>query len=289
MIGGIFACAGGCIAASAVLARDRATVKELWTTYWIQFITVSVILMPAILGMHVFALVMGMIGLRAVYELFAIAPTPLPASFKGVGFTTVGIMAAAACWQGADGLYAILPAAGCGILVLNIFRPVAPNAFGHIGVALTGMVYPGVCLAHLILIYRLPNGAVLVILMYTISETHDAFALLFGKLFGRKKIFPNLSPKKTVVGVFSGVVSVLVLTPIITVFVPVLNAWQSVGAAFLIALASLIGDLAASKLKRDAGVKDFGNVLPKQGGVLDIYDSLIFVSPIFYIYLQVVT
>ena len=70
-----------------------------------------------------------------------------------------------------------------------------------------------------------------------------------------------------------------------------LTGWallQSVGAALLIVLFTLFGDLAASKLKRDVGVKDFGNVLPKQGGILDIYDSLIFVSPVFYMYLQYV-
>ena len=60
---------------------------------------------------------------------------------------------------------------------------------------------------------------------------------------------------------------------------------KALGGALLIVIFTLFGDLAASKVKRDMGVKDFGNVLPKQGGILDIYDSLIFVSPVFYMYL----
>jgi phosphatidate cytidylyltransferase len=157
----------------------------------------------------------------------------------------------------------------------------------NIGITLLGILYPCVFLSHSILLEKMSNGFALIIFMYGISETFDAFAFLFGKLFGRKKIFPTLSPKKTYTGVFFGTFFALAMAMLLNRFVTKLPFWVAVVGAIVLVIFTLLGDLAASKLKRDLGVKDFGNVLPKQGGVLDIYDSLIFVSPVFYAYLKV--
>ncbi len=105
----------------------------------------------------------------------------------------------------------------------------------------------------------------------------DTFAIFGGKLFGKRKLAPRLSPKKTVAGMISGVVGAAVG---FTVFglctktkLPVLLA-LSVPAS----LVSQLGDLAASAVKRDCGIKDFGKILPGHGGIFDRFDSVMFLS-----------
>ncbi|MCB1117618.1 MAG: UvrD-helicase domain-containing protein [Chlamydiia bacterium] len=119
-------------------------------------------------------------------------------------------------------------------------------------------------------------------LLYLTVELFDTFALVSGKLFGRRKVFPCLSPNKTYSGVAGGtVMTLLCMTGLNVVIFE--HSWDKLMRfVIFIIFATLAGDLVASKLKRDAGIKDFGNVLPGQGGVLDIYDSLIFASPLFY-------
>ncbi len=114
----------------------------------------------------------------------------------------------------------------------------------------------------------------IVLLAYILIETFDSYALVFGKLFGRRQAFPLLSPRKTVEGLLGGAVF-LVLT---VVFLASVLDGSMLGAAALavvVGALGLVGDLTASRLKRGAGVKDFPVVLGHQGGALDIFDSWI--------------
>jgi phosphatidate cytidylyltransferase len=116
--------------------------------------------------------------------------------------------------------------------------------------------------------------AAFVLLAYILIETFDSYALVFGKLFGRRQAFPLLSPRKTVEGLFGGTVF-LILT---VVFLAAVLGGSMFGAAMLavvVGALGLAGDLTASRLKRAAGVKDFPVVLGHQGGALDIFDSWI--------------
>lgn len=111
----------------------------------------------------------------------------------------------------------------------------------------------------------------------------DTFAIFGGKLFGKKKLCPNLSPKKTVAGMISGVVGAMVGFLIYSVVVDVafgsdVNYLLRVAIAIPASLISQVGDLAASALKRDCGVKDYGSIFPGHGGVTDRFDSVMFLS-----------
>ncbi|MEQ9692962.1 phosphatidate cytidylyltransferase [Shimia sp. SDUM112013] len=119
-----------------------------------------------------------------------------------------------------------------------------------------------------------PTLRPVVLITYILIETFDSYALVSGKLFGRTKAFPTLSPRKTIEGLAGGAVC-LVLTLLLAAWVLDLPALAAIGAALLIGGVAVAGDLAASRLKRMAGVKDYPVVLPKQGGLLDILDSWI--------------
>lgn len=118
----------------------------------------------------------------------------------------------------------------------------------------------------------------------------DSGAYFVGTFFGKHKLCPLISPKKTVEGLVGGVVTVGVVT-VITVFIyntfvlndVQLNYFVLVPLSMAASLVGVIGDLSASVIKREYDVKDFGNIMPGHGGVLDRFDSVIFVAPFLYI------
>lgn len=106
-------------------------------------------------------------------------------------------------------------------------------------------------------------------------ETFDSYALLSGKVFGRRKAFPVLSPNKTIEGLAGGTLMLLLTAMLAAAFMPDFGIGQAVAFALLIGIFSVIGDLTASLMKRRAGVKDFPALIPHQGGLFDMFDSWI--------------
>ncbi len=116
----------------------------------------------------------------------------------------------------------------------------------------------------------------------------DTFALFGGKFFGRRHLAPKISPKKTVEGAISGVIGSILMMIAYGFVVTLINGdvKASYGALALLGFVSSIfaqiGDLSLSAIKREAGIKDYGNLIPGHGGILDRLDSIIFVSPVTY-------
>lgn len=151
--------------------------------------------------------------------------------------------------------------------------------------AFFGVFYVGVMLSYIYLTRMLPGGRFHVWLIFLSSWGCDTCAYCVGMLIGKHKMAPVLSPKKSVEGAVGGVVGAALLG--------VLFAWLTKGdmAAYAIicgagALISMVGDLAASAIKRNQGIKDYGKLIPGHGGILDRFDSVIFTAPIIY-YLSV--
>lgn len=122
-----------------------------------------------------------------------------------------------------------------------------------------------------------------VLFLFVLIWSSDTFAYLTGKFFGKHKMAPKISPKKTWEGYIGGVVLTLVLSYFIEHYQPELRGnWMIVG--FLVAAFAPLGDLVESQLKRNFGVKDSGNILPGHGGVLDRLDSFLICAPVVYLY-----
>jgi phosphatidate cytidylyltransferase len=123
--------------------------------------------------------------------------------------------------------------------------------------------------------------------------TNDTFAYLVGKNIGKNKLFPSVSPKKTIEGFAGGLVFTIIVGALLAkYYIMASNLYIWVIIAAIVSIFSTLGDLIESKLKRVAGIKDTGNIMPGHGGILDRLDSIIFVIPfinLFYLILYYVS
>jgi len=125
---------------------------------------------------------------------------------------------------------------------------------------------------------RLP---LLVIFLVLIVESNDVLQYIWGKLVGRHRLAPALSPSKTAEGLVGGVASATLLGALLYRITP-FKPWQAALMAFLVCLMGSLGGLVMSAIKRDRGVKDWGRMIEGHGGMLDRLDSLCFAAPIFF-------
>lgn len=137
-------------------------------------------------------------------------------------------------------------------------------------------------LSHLAYILSFPeksgfeagNGGIILWLVL-ITECNDIFQFTWGKLLGKHKIIPTVSPNKTVEGFVGGMISTIILGYFLSFLLP-LSALQSSILALILAFSGFMGDVTVSAIKRDLGIKDMGSVIPGHGGIMDRIDSLAF-------------
>ena len=160
--------------------------------------------------------------------------------------------------------------------------------------AFLAFYYVSVCLSYVSRLRDIKDGGFLVILVFICAWGNDTLAYCAGRLFGKHKMSPVLSPKKSVEGLIGGIVGAGLLGAIFGIFfnkyatpIEMAPLWFGlVGAVG--ALPAVIGDLAASAIKRNNNVKDYGKLIPGHGGVLDRFDSMIFTAPIIFYAVQFV-
>ena len=132
----------------------------------------------------------------------------------------------------------------------------------------------------------LMNDSVYVWLIYIIAFGTDTFAYFTGKLFGKHKLYPVVSPNKTIEGAIGGVIGSTVLSLIYFNYLSINKYIYIIIFSVSASVFSMAGDLAASKIKREFGIKDFGYMLPGHGGILDRFDSVLFVAPTVFYFVQ---
>ena len=132
----------------------------------------------------------------------------------------------------------------------------------------------------------LMNGSEYVWLVYTIAFGSDTFAYFTGKLFGKRKLYPQVSPNKTLEGAIGGIIGCAIISILYFNYLSINKLIYIIIFSICASVFSIVGDLSASKIKREFGIKDFGNILPGHGGILDRFDSVLFVAPIVYYFVS---
>src|SRR5207302_6871144 len=161
------------------------------------------------------------------------------------------------------------------------FEEELENAPRRIGMAVLGVVYPGLLLSALVPLRGLDRGEWWIILALTVTWLNDTGAYFAGRAFGRRKLYPRISPSKTWEGAAGGLAASVVGALLVKAlgWLPQLPWWGSVIVGAGAAVLGPVGDLSESMLKRAYGAKDSSGLLPGHGGVLDRVDALLFTAP----------
>ena len=228
-------------------------------------------------------LVLSIIGMYELYRIFKMENTIL-----------MGLGTAACCayyinlkFHYINDVMVIMLAFLIALLAVYVFA--YPKYHAHqIMAAFFGLFYVGVMLSFLYQTRMLPMGQFIVWLIFLCSWGCDTCAYCVGVLFGKHKMSPILSPKKSVEGAIGGVVGSMLLTALYCVIISKVFAIEGFAILPLVcisgvgALISMVGDLAASAIKRNFDIKDYGKLIPGHGGVLDRFDSVIITAPLVY-------
>lgn len=165
---------------------------------------------------------------------------------------------------------------------------------GDISVTLFGILYVTFLFSFLTLTRQFENGVYYIWMIFIGASVTDTCAYFVGCSLGKHKLAPKVSPKKTIEGSIGGVIgTVLVMTlygMYLNSHILALNVHvvHFIILGFVTAIVSQLGDLCASSIKRYVKIKDYGNILPGHGGILDRFDSIMFIAPIVYFYFKLI-
>lgn len=157
--------------------------------------------------------------------------------------------------------------------------------WGGLTSAFWGTAYVGL-LSFLVALRELPQGFEMVMWVFGTMWANDTAAYFIGKKWGHRRLVPKISPNKSWAGALAGCAVGVAVAMLLNYFFQLFQLRQMLLAAFIVVIAGQWGDIIESAIKRNAGVKDSGRILPGHGGVLDRFDGLIIASPAIYWYVS---
>ena len=224
-------------------------------------------------------LAVSLIGMRELYKVMKVSDEHITV-LELVGY--LGAVLYYIAMKADFGNYGTMAIIISMILILFVYVFGYPKYHAEqVMAAFFGVVYVAVMLSFIYLTRSLPDGKFLVWLIFLCSWGCDTCAYCVGMLIGKHKMAPVLSPKKSIEGAVGGVAGAALLGAIYAA------ATQGKMAEYALicavgALISMVGDLAASAIKRNQNIKDYGKLIPGHGGILDRFDSVIITAPVIY-------
>lgn len=231
-----------------------------------------------------FNLIVTIVSALALHEFFKMC-LPTERFFERNLATVAGaLFTGFLCWQPFES--ALLIVTGLFMLFAMVylfrFRDLS-TVMAQLGITVIGFLYLPLMLSFLPKLRTLESGVEWVFLVLVLVMVGDSAAYFVGSSIGKTKLYPAISPNKSVEGAVGGLAGSLVAVSIYTLFfLPELGFFSVVLIVFLVGILSQIGDLFESMLKRSCNVKDSGQMIPGHGGLLDRLDSLLFAFPTAY-------
>lgn len=232
----------------------------------------------------------GVLSLSAIYELFKALSLHRTVMFYIALFTDIVLYCV--LYIGYEQLFFAVVVLYF-IVLMGIYVIKWPAYDVHmIADSLFIFIYAGLCMSYLYQVRAVNYGMYYIWLVFIVSWGNDTFAYLTGILLGKHKLPGTLSPKKTIEGCIGGAVGVVIIAFFYGLYLT--NYMDDTHSFYIIfpiicgigALMSQVGDLAASAVKRNKDIKDYGKLIPGHGGIMDRFDSVVYVAPVVY-YLMV--
>lgn len=254
---------------------------------------VALVLGSIFLGSWAFAIVMGFAMLVSLGEFYNISKALGVKPQQILGFITA-ILIFLAGYAGSFGLfggvvdrqlwYAVIPAV-IAVFFAELYRK-QESPFTNIGYTILGLVYVAVPFALMNYVLQ-KGGQNIMFCFFILLWANDTFAFLFGIALGKHKLFPSISPKKSWEGYIGGIISVVLVAYLMHLLFADVELIHIVVIGLIVAVTGVFGDLVESMLKRSAGVKDSGKIMPGHGGLLDRFDAVLLSLPLVFAYVQV--
>ncbi len=251
-------------------------------SWWVEFLIPILVALMAVVGVWE---LFGCIGVRRDYV------TTIPAYVIAVGLP----LATYRLWMTSISSFLLLAGAVLTVYLLYLFTVAVfrrgRETFAEVATLFTGVTYITLAFsAFSLLRHQTHEGGYLYLLVFFGAWVTDTFAYFTGRFFGKHKLNPEISPKKTIEGSIGGIVFCMLAFVgfgLVMDFVPhwdrEVNYFMLIAAGIICSLVSQIGDLITSLIKREHGVKDFGVIFPGHGGILDRFDSILAISPVLLI------
>jgi phosphatidate cytidylyltransferase len=293
--GYLFVLVGLLVFAGALLALLRFGLKKnvdhAWKAYRGWLIMIPLVFAALFFGREATILFFTLLAIGAFTE-FARA-TGLYRDWWMTGTVIVGIIGVGVVSYipqpdapGVRGWYGMLMALPvyvvAAILMIPILRDRAKGQLQPIALALLGFIYMGWMFGHMAFLANARNAYGYLLYLLFAVPLCDIAAFTFGKLLGRHKLRPNVSPNKTWEGALGALAVSMAFPWLVRFSFPELGTRELLLAGIIVGAGSQFGDLSISVIKRDIGIKDMGALIEGHGGVLDRVDSLIYVAPLFF-------
>jgi phosphatidate cytidylyltransferase len=254
-------------------------------------VTTSLVLVPVLLAAVWFgnpwlSIVVAIFALLGAFEFYRLSSFAgwQPFTFLGTVFVLLFILNAH--WgDGRTTLFLISV-----VVILSLIRLLwctdKEKAFTNWAWTIGGVFYIGWTMSHFILLRELDDGRSWVLVALLVTFASDTSAFFVGRAWGRKRMAPAISPSKTWEGAAAGIIGAIIAVVILAVVMGLdgIGHGGLIILGFFISVFAQLGDLAESMLKRTAGVKEAGKIIPGHGGILDRLDSLIFTVVLVYYY-----
>jgi phosphatidate cytidylyltransferase len=243
---------------------------------------IAFILKGSIFQFSCFIVILSVIGLLEFYRM------ALPERrFEGALASIAGALFCIAIWS-KDFMWLLLAITlfvlSFGLIFLLKIKDIKMSA-GEVAMMFLGVLYVPLLLSHLALLRDMAHGVQWIFLLLIIVMSGDTAAFYIGRAFGKKKLYPIVSPNKSIEGSLGGLAGSIAGAFIAkATFFSALSPIDSIMTAVLLGCLGQLGDLFESMLKRSFGVKDSGSIVPGHGGILDRLDSILFAAPAAFFY-----
>lgn len=293
-VGWVAAAVFALLAAASLFVRltsGRAGGGELAArirSWWIMAIIFALALLLGRIAMLVF---LGLVSFLALKEYLSLIPTRR--ADRAVLFWVYLAIPIQFYWVGTDwyGMFAVfIP------VYMFLFLPLPMLIKGEtqgflkaVGTLSWGLMATVYSISHAAFLLVLPaegnpiaGGAGLLLFLVLLTEFNDVAQYLWGRLLGRHKVIPRVSPNKTWEGLIGGVATTSLLSFLLAPLLTPLTSWPALALGVFLGVAGFAGDITISAIKRDLGIKDTGTLIPGHGGILDRLDSLTYTAPLFF-------